>query len=144
VGELPTDAPESSTLVLYGYLAPGDKLLKPQAQSPASQNRVPSCTNADTLFPCRGAKVAFAENSGGNNEQRNGKSKTVAKGVNGNPGGRPKKKPITDELERLLAEEAPNTNGQTRATVIAEALLQQASRGNVRAHYSAPGVLLQL
>jgi len=34
VGELPTDAPESSTLVLYEYLSPGDKLLKPQAQSP--------------------------------------------------------------------------------------------------------------
>lgn len=36
-------------------------------------------------------------------------------------------------MERLLAEEAPNTNGQTRATVIAEALLQQASRGDIRA-----------
>jgi hypothetical protein len=55
------------------------------------------------------------------------------KGVSGNPGGRPKKKPITDELERLLAEEASTRDGQTWATVIAEALLQQASRGDVRA-----------
>ena len=55
------------------------------------------------------------------------------KGVSGNPGGRPKKKPITEELERLLAEEASTRDGQTWATVIAEALLQQASRGDVRA-----------
>jgi hypothetical protein len=55
------------------------------------------------------------------------------KGVSGNPGGRPKKKQVTEELERLLAEEAPNGNGQTWATVIAQALLRRASKGDVRA-----------
>ena len=55
------------------------------------------------------------------------------KGVSGNPGGRPRRKLITDELERLLAEEAPNGKGQTRATVIAQALLRRASKGDVRA-----------
>ena len=55
------------------------------------------------------------------------------KGVSGNPGGRPRKQPITEELERLLTQEVPNREGQTWATVIAEALLQQASRGDVRA-----------
>ena len=43
------------------------------------------------------------------------------KGVSGNPGGRPRKKHITEELERLLAEEAPKGKGQTWATVIAKA-----------------------
>ena len=55
------------------------------------------------------------------------------KGMSGNPGGRPKKKPITEELERLLADEVPNGNGQTWATVIAEALLHEARKGDVRA-----------
>jgi hypothetical protein len=55
------------------------------------------------------------------------------KGVSGNPGGRPKKKPITEELERLLADEVPNGKGQTWATVIAEALLHEARKGDVRA-----------
>ena len=55
------------------------------------------------------------------------------KGVSGNPGGRPRKKHITEELERLLAQEAPNRKGQTWASVIAEALLVQASKGDVRA-----------
>jgi hypothetical protein len=55
------------------------------------------------------------------------------KGISGNPGGRPKKQPITGELERLLAGQAANRTGETWATVIAEGLLQQASRGDVRA-----------
>jgi hypothetical protein len=55
------------------------------------------------------------------------------KGVSGNPGGRPKKKLVTDELERLLQAEAPDAEGRTWATVIAEALLQQARKGDVRA-----------
>jgi len=55
------------------------------------------------------------------------------KGVSGNPGGRVKKQPITAELERLLGEEAPNREGHTWAQVIAQALLEQASRGDVRA-----------
>ena len=55
------------------------------------------------------------------------------KGVSGNPGGRPKKKLITDELERLLEQEAPEAPHKSWATVIAEALLNQARRGDVRA-----------
>jgi hypothetical protein len=55
------------------------------------------------------------------------------KGVSGNPGGRPKKKLVTDELERLLQVEAPDAGGRTWATVIAEALLHQARKGDVRA-----------
>jgi hypothetical protein len=55
------------------------------------------------------------------------------KGVSGNPGGRPKRKLVTDELERLLLDEAPDAGGRTWATVIAEALLQQARKGDVRA-----------
>jgi hypothetical protein len=55
------------------------------------------------------------------------------KGVSGNPGGRPKKKLVSDELERLLQIEAPDAGGRTWATVIAEALLQQARKGDVRA-----------
>jgi uncharacterized protein DUF5681 len=55
------------------------------------------------------------------------------KGVSGNPGGRPKKKLVTDELERLLQVEAPDAGGKTWATVIAQALLQQARKGDVRA-----------
>jgi hypothetical protein len=54
-------------------------------------------------------------------------------GQSGNPGGRPKKKPITEELERLLAEQAPNGDGRTWAALIAEALLRKASTGDVRA-----------
>src|SRR5689334_6527866 len=54
-------------------------------------------------------------------------------GQSGNPGGRPKRRPITGELERLLAEEAPGRNGQTWATVIAQGLLEHASRGDIRA-----------
>jgi len=55
------------------------------------------------------------------------------KGVSGNPGGRPKKKAITEELDRLLEEESPNGDGKTWAVIIAEALLKQAAKGDVRA-----------
>jgi hypothetical protein len=55
------------------------------------------------------------------------------KGESGNPGGRPKKKPITDELERLLQEQAPDASGRTWRAVIAESLLRQAAKGDVRA-----------
>jgi hypothetical protein len=55
------------------------------------------------------------------------------KGVSGNPGGRPKTKPLTSELERLLEQEAPKAKGQTWASVIAEALLVKARKGDVRA-----------
>src|SRR5262249_36020948 len=54
-------------------------------------------------------------------------------GQSGNPRGRPKKKPITEELERLLTEQAPNGGGRSWAALIAEALLRKASTGDVRA-----------
>ena len=55
------------------------------------------------------------------------------KGVSGNPGGRPKTKPLTEELERLLEQEAPNGKGETWAARIAEALVKKAAKGDVRA-----------
>ena len=54
-------------------------------------------------------------------------------GESGNPGGRPKTKPLTSELERLLEEEAPKAKGQTWAALIAQALLRKARKGDVRA-----------
>jgi hypothetical protein len=54
------------------------------------------------------------------------------KGVSGNPGGRPKVKPLTEELERLLEQEAPKSNGQTWAAAIAEALLGKARKGDLK------------
>jgi len=64
---------------------------------------------------------------------RNANLKPWPKGVSGNPGGRPKKKAITEELDRLLEEESPNGDGKTWAVIIAEALLKQAAKGDVRA-----------
>ena len=55
------------------------------------------------------------------------------KGVSGNSGGRPKMKPVTEELERLLQQEAPEKNGQTWAALIAEALVRRAANGDVQA-----------
>ena len=55
------------------------------------------------------------------------------KGLSGNPGGGPKTRPLTEELERLLGQEAPKSKGQTWAAVIAEALVRRASKGDVRA-----------
>lgn len=54
-------------------------------------------------------------------------------GQSGNPGGRPKSKPLTDELLRFLEQEAPKGKGQTWASLIAEALVKKARRGDVRA-----------
>ena len=51
----------------------------------------------------------------------NGNLRPWPKGVSGNPSGRPTKKLITSELERLLEREAPRVNGKTYAVVIAEA-----------------------
>ena len=54
-------------------------------------------------------------------------------GESGNPGGRPKTKPLTEELQRLLEQAAPKGKGRTWAAVIAEALLTKACKGDVRA-----------
>jgi hypothetical protein len=55
------------------------------------------------------------------------------KGVSGNPGGRPKSKPITEEIESLLEQPAPGRKGQTWAEVIADAMIRRAAKGDVRA-----------
>ncbi len=54
-------------------------------------------------------------------------------GESGNPGGRSRTKPLTEELQRLLDSEAPNAKGQTWVAVIAEALVKKARKGDVRA-----------
>lgn len=54
-------------------------------------------------------------------------------GQSGNPGGRPRTRPLTDELVQLLEGEAPNSDGKSWAYVIAEALLKRARNGDVRA-----------
>ena len=54
-------------------------------------------------------------------------------GQSGNPGGRPRTRPHTDELAKLLEGEAPNSDGKSWAFVIAEALLKRARKGDVRA-----------
>lgn len=59
-------------------------------------------------------------------------------GESGNPGGRPKTKPLTSELERRLEQEAPKGKGHTWAVVIAEALLAKARKGDVRAASKSP------
>lgn len=55
-------------------------------------------------------------------------------GQGGNPGGRPKTKPLTGELARRLDEEAPNRKGKTWAVVITEAILVKARKGDVPAY----------
>lgn len=54
-------------------------------------------------------------------------------GQSGNPGGRPKSKPITDELNKLLAElTGKGKNQKTLAKAIAQAMVAQARRGNAK------------
>lgn len=55
-------------------------------------------------------------------------------GQSGNPGGRPKEKPVTDELRRLMDREVPNDReGRTYAEVLAQAILHAALKGKVDA-----------
>ncbi len=75
----------------------------------------------------------LAENSGETVAGRIENLKPWPKGVSGNSGGRPKKKLITAELERLLEEEMPDSGGKTWAAAIAESLLRQALKGDVKA-----------
>ena len=55
------------------------------------------------------------------------------KGMSGNPGGRPNKRAITEELERLLAQQVPDKDCETWASTIALAMLTEARKGNVQA-----------
>jgi hypothetical protein len=55
-------------------------------------------------------------------------------GVSPNPGGRPKKTPITDELRALLSELHPNQKkypGKTWARVLAERMIEAAEAGDL-------------
>jgi Family of unknown function (DUF5681) len=49
-------------------------------------------------------------------------------GQSGNPGGRPKKKPLTDELEKMLATVSHDKAGKTYATRLVEAAVRRAIR----------------
>jgi hypothetical protein len=51
-------------------------------------------------------------------------------GQSGNPGGRPKHKPLTDELVRLLKAK-PDGSAQTNARLVAEKLIANARAGDV-------------
>src|ERR1017187_9707883 len=55
-------------------------------------------------------------------------------GESGNPGGRPKKKPLTDAYAALLAKLIPNDKeGRTFAEAIAQAMIKEAVKGKVNA-----------
>ena len=55
-------------------------------------------------------------------------------GESGNPGGRPKKKPLTDAYAALLAKPIPNDKeGRTFAEAIAQAMIKEAIKGKVNA-----------
>lgn len=56
-------------------------------------------------------------------------------GQSGNPGGRPKDRPLTDALRRALALEiADKRKGKTKADQIAVALVNKAAEGDVPAY----------
>jgi len=55
-------------------------------------------------------------------------------GQSGNPGGRPKRGPLTDAYERALSQLIPgDKEGRTIADLIAAALVKQAAKGNLAA-----------
>lgn len=80
--------------------------------------------------------VTTSQNRGWVSERSLANLKPFQPGVSGNPGGRPRKKPLTEELERLLDEIDP-TDKKHRRTYrkrIVEALAQQViKKGNVAA-----------
>lgn len=56
----------------------------------------------------------------------------ILPGFSGNPLGRPKGRKITDEIDTLLAEEDPESDGKTRAQLLAAAILKHALKGDAR------------
>jgi hypothetical protein len=55
-------------------------------------------------------------------------------GQSGNPGGRPKRTPLTDACREVLAQPVPgDTKGRTYAKAIAEKLAARAVEGDIRA-----------
>ena len=77
----------------------------------------------------------LTQNSGGTvGSGRVENLKPWAKGVSGNPGGRPRTAPITELLRELLQKPCPgDTQNRTYAHKIAEAMLKRTSQGDVRA-----------
>jgi len=73
----------------------------------------------------------LTQNSGGTvGSGRVENLKPWAKGVSGNPGGRPRTAPITELLRELLQKPCPgDTQNRTYAHKIAEAMLKRASQG---------------
>src|SRR5690348_13280240 len=61
-----------------------------------------------------------------------GQATRFQRGRSGNPGGRPKRKPISDELRRLLQEKTSGS-AYTNAHMIAWDLVQRAQSGDVAA-----------
>jgi hypothetical protein len=60
--------------------------------------------------------------------------KPFPRGKSGNPGGRPRRKPVTDALLELLDEPCPKgPAGRTNAEAIAQKLITKAIQGDVRA-----------
>lgn len=56
------------------------------------------------------------------------------KGQSGNPGGRPKRTPLTDELRKLLGARAIKGNAEyTNAYMIAHSMIERAQAGDVAA-----------
>lgn len=63
-----------------------------------------------------------------------GKATQIKKGQVLNPGGRPKKKPLTEEYERLLLEQVPNdSKKRIWARLIAEGQFKEAAKGKTAA-----------
>lgn len=55
-------------------------------------------------------------------------------GVSGNPGGRPKRKPLTEAYQALMNQVCPeDKDGRTYAQLIARALMKEAIKGKVQA-----------
>ena len=63
-----------------------------------------------------------------------GKPYSFKAGVSGNPGGRPRRKPLSDAYREALEQVSPDDpQGRTYAQIIAERLIHSAMRGNVQA-----------
>lgn len=60
------------------------------------------------------------------------RGRAFPKGQSGNPGGRPKRTPLTDELKRLLKQKSEGS-AHTNAHMVAWKMIQRAKAGDVAA-----------
>jgi hypothetical protein len=80
------------------------------------------------------ARAPLTENSEKNRERRLANLKPFQPGQSGNPGGRPKRTPLSDACrERLLLTVPGDTEGRTYAQKIAASLAEKAAEGDIRA-----------